>query len=213
MGLEIERKYLHIDLQSMRQTLTDNGAHCLGTHFESNWVFDTAGKTLTEGGCLLRLRSQEWADKTRHLLTLKLPSAESGAFKVREERETEVSNGLEMRGIFEGLGYVVVARYEKVREPWRMDMVEVELDALPFADVVELEGRAVDIESVQRRLGLDNAEISTKSYHELHQVWLRQNNKPPQFSFVFDEAQRGEWRKKLGLPEPAAEAQALKRQG
>ena len=47
-----------------------------------------------------------------------------------------------------------------------MDTVEVELDALPFAQVVELEGRAQDIARVEKRLNLDNAEISIKSYHE-----------------------------------------------
>lgn len=201
MGLEIERKYLHVDLKTVRQALVDNGAHCLGAHFESNWVFDVAQGALVAGGKLLRLRSQEWRDKTRHLLTLKLPAAESGGFKVREERETEVTDGAALRGILEGLGYAVAARYEKVREPWRMDSVEVELDALPFAEVVELEGRAQDIARVEKRLHLDNAEISIKSYHELHQEWLRQNNKPKQLSFVFDEAQKAQWRAVLGLAE------------
>lgn len=199
MGLEIERKYLHVDLQTLRQTLVDNGAHCLGAHFESNWVFDTAQGALVTGGKLLRLRSQEWRDKTCHLLTLKLPAAEGGGFKVREERETEVADGAALRGILEGLGYTVAARYEKVREPWRLDTLEVELDALPFAEVVELEGRAQDIERAEKRLNLDNVEISIKSYHELHQEWLRQNNKPKQLSFVFDEARRAHWRAVLGL--------------
>ena len=203
MGLEIERKYLHIDLQSVRQKLVDCGAHCLGAHFESNWVYDTAEGGLMGGGQLLRLRTQQWHDKTRYLLTLKLPVIHSGGFKVREERETEVANGADMRSILEGLGYRVAARYEKIREPWRMDTVEVELDILPFAQVVELEGRAQDIESVERRLNLDNAEISIKSYHELHQEWLRQNNKPKQLSFVFDEAQRAHWRTVLGLNDKA----------
>ena len=36
MPLEVERKYLHVDLQALRQTLEDSGAHCLGAHFESN---------------------------------------------------------------------------------------------------------------------------------------------------------------------------------
>ena len=53
MGLEIERKYLHIDLQSVRQKLVDCGAHCLGAHFESNWVYDTAEGGLVGGGQLL----------------------------------------------------------------------------------------------------------------------------------------------------------------
>ena len=212
MGLEIERKYLHVNLQSLRQALVDSGAHCLGAHFECNWVFDTAQGALVTGGKLLRLRSQEWQGKTCHLLTLKLPVSESSGFKVREERETEVANGAEMRSILEGLDYRVAARYEKIREPWRMDIVEVELDILPFAEVVELEGRAQDIESVERRLNLDNAEISTKSYHELHQEWLRQNHKPAQLSFVFDEAQSEHWRKKLGLTDKAATNPASTRQ-
>ena len=212
MGLEIERKYLHIDLQSVRQKLVDCGAHCLGAHFESNWVYDTAEGGLVGGGQLLRLRTQQWSGTTRHLLTLKLPVTHSGGFKVREERETEVADGAELRSILQGLGYRVAARYEKIREPWRMDIVEVELDILPFAEVVELEGRAQDIESVERRLNLDNAEISTKSYHELHQEWLRQNHKPTQLSFVFDEAQSEHWRKKLGLTDKAATNPASTRQ-
>ena len=212
MGLEIERKYLQVNLQTLRQTLVDNGAHCLGAHFECNWVFDTSAGGLVTGGQLLRLRSQLWQDKTRHLLTLKLPVLQSGGFKMREERETEVADGEAMRSILEGLGYIVAARYEKIREPWRIDTVEVELDVLPFAEVVELEGRAQDIESVERRLNLDNAEISTKSYHELHQEWLRQNHKPEQLSFVFDEAQREHWRTLLGLTDRAATNPASTRQ-
>ena len=212
MGLEIERKYLQVNLQTVRQTLVDNGAHCLGAHFECNWVFDTPAGALVVGGRLLRLRSQFWQDKTRHLLTLKLPADVTGGFKVREERETEVADGATLRTILEGLGYTLAARYEKIREPWRMDTVEVELDVLPFAEVVELEGRAQDIESVERRLKLDNAEISTKSYHELHQEWLRQNHKPEQLSFVFDEAQREHWRALLGLTDRAAVNPATTRQ-
>ena len=62
MGLEIERKYLHINLQSLRQKLVDCGAHCLGVHFESNWVYDSAEGGLVGGGQLLRLRSQQWRE-------------------------------------------------------------------------------------------------------------------------------------------------------
>ena len=202
MGLEIERKYLHVDMKALRQALVDNGAHCLGAHFESNRVFD-AGNALLESGRLLRLRTQEWPDRTRHLLTLKLPAAEAGNFKRREERETLVADGEALCSILTGLGYAVTARYEKVREPWRMGAVEIELDVLPFAEVVELEGPEEEIVSVAARLHLDSAEISAKSYHELHQDWLRQHNRPPRFSFVFDAARRADWRERLGLPRDA----------
>ncbi len=75
----------------------------------------------------------------------------------------------------------------------------MELDALPFADVVELEGEAGHIDRVAARLGLDKAEISTKSYHQLHQEWRRLHNLPPDLSFVFDAEQRRRCRRELGL--------------
>ena len=201
MPLEVERKYLHVDMVSLRESLSRCGAHCRGAHFESNWVFDTAGHELFESGRLLRLRSQEWPKTICHVLTVKLPVTESGQFKVRDERETPVADGAAMRDILQGLGFQVVARYEKVRESWLMEDVAVELDVLPFMEAAELEGLAAHIAAAQHRLGLDKAEISTKSYHQLHQDWLLQKHLPPQFSFVFAEAEKARWRRKLGLPE------------
>ena len=202
MALEVERKFLDVKLDTLRRKLAAEGAVCLGAHFESNTVFDAQGRSLIASGCLLRLRSQEWATRISHVLTLKLPAevpAGSGQYKVREEREVEVADAPAMQHILEGLGYSATARYEKVREPWHLDGVEVELDVLPFMEAVELEGEPGAIEAVQRRLGLDNTAMSTKNYHELHQEWLQRNNLPARLSFVFSEAQRKAWRQQLGL--------------
>ena len=202
MALEVERKFLDVKLDTLRRKLAAEGALCLGAHFESNTVFDAQGRSLIASGCLLRLRSQEWATRISHVLTLKLPAevpAGSGQYKVREEREVEVADAPAMQHILEGLGYSATARYEKVREPWHLDGVEVELDVLPFMEAVELEGEPGAIEAVQRRLGLDNTAMSTKNYHELHQEWLQRNNLPVRLSFVFSEAQRKAWRQQLGL--------------
>ena len=202
MALEVERKFLDVKLDTLRRRLAAEGALCLGAHFESNTVFDAQGRSLIASGCLLRLRSQEWATRISHVLTLKLPAevpAGSGQYKVREEREVEVADAPAMQHILEGLGYSATARYEKVREPWHLDGVEVELDVLPFMEAVELEGEPGAIEAVQRRLGLDKTAMSTKNYHELHQEWLQRNNLPVRLSFVFSEAQRKAWRQQLGL--------------
>lgn len=202
MALEVERKFLDVKLDTLRRKLAAEGALCLGAHFESNTVFDAQGRSLIASGCLLRLRSQEWATRISHVLTLKLPAevpAGSGQYKVREEREVEVADASAMQHILEGLGYSATARYEKVREPWHLDGVEVELDVLPFMEAVELEGEPGAIEAVQRRLGLDKTAMSTKNYHELHQEWLQRNNLPARLSFVFSEAQRKAWRQQLGL--------------
>ena len=204
MALEVERKFLDVKLDTLRRRLVAERARSLGAHFESNTVFEAQDGSLMGSGRLLRLRSQEWATRFRHVLTLKLPvevPAGAGQYKVRDEREVEVADASAMQLILEGLGYSAVARYEKVREPWRLDGVEVELDVLPFMEAVELEGEPGAIETAQRRLGLDKMAMSTKNYHELHQEWLQRNNLPARRSFVFSEAQREAWRQQLGLGE------------
>lgn len=213
MALEIERKYLGVDFGRLRLALAKAGAQDLGAHFESNTVYDTPGLSLCAARKLLRVRSQEWPDRTRHVLTMKLPvPAPAGAtFKAREERELEVQSAAVMGSVLLGLGFVVAARYEKVRSVWRLASgapdgapVLVELDELPFANVVELEGGAGSIDAVAARLGLDKREISTKSYHALHQEWRSAQGLPPERSFVFGPEERRSLRQHLGLPDEAA---------
>lgn len=204
MPLEVERKYLNVDFEILRGSLRELGAEHLGAHFERNLVFDTPEARLRKSRRLLRLRTQEWPGRTRHLLTLKLSAPNSEHFKVREERELEIADASALQGLLEGLGYRVAARYEKIREPWRLEGVEVELDVLPFAQVVEMEGPAAHISRVQKRLGLDNAQISTKTYHQLHQDWRRGHSLAPDLSFVFGKEQNQLWRQRLGLACKAA---------
>ena len=211
MALEIERKYLGVDFGRLRLALGAAGAEDLGAHFESNVVYDTPELSLRAAGELLRVRSQEWPGRTRHVLTLKLPVASSGAFKAREERELAVESGAVMGSVLEGLGFVAAARYEKVRSVWRLAQdahggapMLVELDELPFTRVVELEGAPDAIDAVAVLLGLDKHEISTKSYHALHQEWRSAKGLPPERSFVFGPEERYALRRRLGLPEEAA---------
>lgn len=129
MALEVERKYLDVDFALLRRRLEAAGARDCGTHFESNIVFDTPDGRLFASGRLLRLRSQEWPARVRHVLTLKLPASESdardaeaGCFKAREERELEVPDAEAMSGVLQGLGYAPVARYEKLRSLWQLTL-------------------------------------------------------------------------------------------
>ena len=55
MALEVERKFLDVDLDDLRNRLREQGAHCLGAHFEANTVFDTPEGDLFSSGRLLRL--------------------------------------------------------------------------------------------------------------------------------------------------------------
>lgn len=213
MTLEIERKYLDVDFELLRRALAGAGAQDLGAHFESNGIFDTPDLALLASGRLLRVRRQEWRDRTRHVLTLKLPvpGAPAGAFKAREERELAVESAAAMSAVLEGLGYGEIARYEKVRSVWRLAAFRpggagmlVELDELPFARVVELEGDAEALDAAALLLGLDKYRISTKSYHALHQEWRCAQGLPQERSFVFGTDERRRLRERLGLPEKTA---------
>lgn len=202
MALEIERKYLNVDLEEMRHRLSSLNAHCTGKHFESNWVFDTPQQDLFKSKRLLRLRRQEWSNAIHHILTLKLPVTGSISllnYKVGEELEIEVSDPFVTSSILASLGYTVYARYEKVREPWQLNGVEIELDILPFASVLEMEGTESSIELAAADLRLDDISISTKNYHQLNQEWREQQGLPFESSFVFTAEIRKKLRQSLGL--------------
>lgn len=202
MALEIERKYLEVDFDSLRRRLRQCGAQGGHVHLERNRIYDLPDGSLRAGHHLLRLRSQEWPDHAQNVLTLKLPpvSAPDAAFKVREERETPVADAAQMHSILEGLGYVVRACYEKIRETWTLEHTSIDMDIVPFARVVELEGPEEEILRLEALLGLDDVPVSTQSYHYLHQEWRQRNNLPPDLSFVFTPEELARWRRDLGLP-------------
>lgn len=205
MAREVERKYLGADFARLRTLLRAHAGQSDGMHFESNILFDTADAVLYGCGRLLRLRTRRWATREDHVLTCKLPhpAATSGPetdFKIREERECRVEDADGMRLILEGLGYAAVARYEKFRESWRLDTVSVDMDILPFGQVVELEGDAVSIRKIEVLLELDKLPMRTDSYHALHQQWRAERHLPPERSFVFTPREAAQWRAELGLP-------------
>ena len=200
MPLEIERKYLGCDLEQLREKLRANAARFLGCHFEHNDVFETDPPSLTPASSLLRLRTcVQKGEGFRHFLTLKLPVQSESSCKVREEREVSVADAAMMRSILAGLGYFPQASYEKVREVWRLQALELVIDTLPFMTAVEMEGSEEEIVQCESLLGLAEIEVSTASYHELHQQWLRERGLPPALSFVFSDNDRAQKLAELGL--------------
>ncbi len=88
--------------------------------------------------------------------------------KVREERETEVSDPVEARAILAGLGLEPRFRYDKRREEWDCSGSVVALDETPIGDFVEIEGDPPTIRRVVALLALDASESSPYSYAELY---------------------------------------------
>lgn len=189
MSLEIEKKYLNPDFQTVRERLVDAQATYCATHFEENWLFDTPDRRLRSANILLRLRRADGGTLT----VKKKPDASTpfdGRFKVLEEMETAVLDLESMRMILEMLGYVIVFQYEKIRETWQWHACTVCLDTLPFAQFVELEGTSESIELTARRLDLDKLESSTGNYPRIYADHCRSLGISGQDGLLFTSAQR-----------------------
>lgn len=207
--METERKYLDADLASLRERLRMLGASSDGPHFESNIVFDTADKALFAGGRLLRLRTREWRDKSDAILTCKYPCADKDyshtLVKAKGELELKVEDTATMSHILAQLGFQPVARYEKLRESWRLpaasgeSIYEVDLDSLPFGDVIEIEGDPVGMDALADMLGLDKCKISLKTYHDLNEDWRRSRGLEMPGNLLFEPESRRQLRTGLGL--------------
>ena len=162
---EIEVKVPCADLAGVRQHLEASGASRLSArHFESNDLYDDAEKRLSSQGRTIRLRRAGG----RAILTYKGKARFQGGIKVREERETEVTDPIETQAILAGVGLARRFRYEKYREEWRFEECTIALDETPIGTFVEVEGDPTAIRRVLSTLGLDSSSALPYSYGRLY---------------------------------------------
>jgi len=151
--LEIEVKFLVRDLDTIHQRLLEAGAKSHKARvFEINYRYDTPWDSLLLQGKLLRLRQDTLAR-----ITYKGHPEEAveSEVRVREELEIEVEDFHITAAILERVGFQRQQVYEKYRQTFRMDQVEVVLDEMPFGNFVELEGEESALRAAGTRLGLD----------------------------------------------------------
>jgi adenylate cyclase class IV len=136
---------------------------------------------------------------TRQVLTFKRPTAAqlaaprndrypgSGAHKVREEIEAEVSDSANLTKIFEGLGMRGWFRYEKFRTTYRLPAAKswargllIELDETPIGTFVELEGPPQAIDRAAAELGYYKSDYILTNYLKLYAEDCRRKGQQPQ---------------------------------
>ncbi len=182
-GVETELKIPVPDLAPVRTSLAALEARLISDSTrEENVLLDTVDRELSGRGCVLRLRRHG----ARRLLTFKGPASYDGPIKVRPEHELEIEDLETMLTVFEALGFSGVVRYEKDRETWRLNDVEVVLDHTPMGDFVEVEGPADVISSVALSLGLDPSDAVRGSYVSLWSDFRSRHpelNLPPDMVF------------------------------
>ncbi len=152
--LEIEVKFYIPDFEPIRRRMKEIGAASQGRWFETNLRFEDHDQNFLRNDSLLRLRRD-----SRNRLTFKsvpgLPAeVDDGQFKVYRELEVEVSDFEIMTRILESLGYHIAQTYEKQRETFTYENLEICADTLPFGEFLEIEGEKEAIRSMACRLGL-----------------------------------------------------------
>ena len=148
--LEFEVKFFLPDRLLIRKKILGLGALPRGKFFEKNIRFEDSDNTLIGQKCLLRLRHDQ-----KTTLTFKSPPPnDSQQIKVFKELEVEVSDFQTMKNILVSLGYHGEQVYEKWRETLVLEKVHFCLDAMPYGNFLEIEGRQEDIRYYARILGL-----------------------------------------------------------
>jgi adenylate cyclase class 2 len=160
-GTEIEAKFAVPGLDPIRQHLLQLAARLTRPRLqETNLRFDFPDGRLQRAGQVLRLRKNH---DTR--LTFKAPGP---APEQRVELEVEVDQAEATQKMLEALGFGVFFLYEKYRETFILEGVEVMLDELPFGAFVEIEGPDLErIRRVAERIGLPWEERLRLSYLSL----------------------------------------------
>lgn len=149
--LEIEVKFYLKELSPIREKLLSLNASLKNKSFEKNIRFENKTNSLYHEKSLLRLRQ---SDKTT--LTFKSPPPfEQGEFKIHNELEVSVDDFATMQQILESIGFHPEQVYEKKRETYLFEQTEICLDAMPFANFIEIEGKEKYIRKAAEALELD----------------------------------------------------------
>jgi adenylate cyclase class 2 len=186
-NLEVEVKFLVEDLGAIRQKLLDAGAVLVRPRvYERNVRFDTQDNALLGEEKLLRLRQD-----TAVILTFKSPSELdlNSEAKIRQEIEVKVDDFDRMATIIEQLGFEPKQTYEKYREAYLLDDLEIVLDEMPYGNFIELEGNEKAIKDTAVSLGFDWQERILSNYLAMMGILAEQYNLP--FQDVMFENFRG----------------------
>ena len=129
-------------------------------HFEDNVLLDDAAGRLRAAGTILRLRRTPEGGR----LTYKGPRLEGSAVKARQEIEVAVPEPDTLQSLLAALGMKPVFRYQKYRETYAWQDVEIVVDETPVGTFLEIEGPEATIHAAAAALGYRPADYITDSY-------------------------------------------------
>jgi len=162
--LEREIKLRFGSAAEAREAIIQAGATPVrGRRLQEDCLLDTSDERLRALRSVLRIRM----DQGRSLLTYKGP-VQPSPWKLREERETVVSDGETMLYVLEKLGFTVWFRYQKYREEFGSLDAIIALDETPIGTFVEVEGSEKAITEIAKALGRTEQDYLVDSYRGLY---------------------------------------------
>lgn len=173
-AVEIEAKFRVANLSALAERLHALGFHAITPRtFERNTLYDTPDRKLRAIQSILRIRKygDRWVLTHKSLPPDNDPNARH---KHRIETETEVADGQALGEVFEQLGYQPVFVYEKWRAEYADATGHCVVDETPIGAFAELEGPEEWIDTVSRKLELEESSLMTLSYGRLFEVWCRE---------------------------------------
>jgi len=173
-SLEREIKLRFPSVAEAREAVLRTGATPVrGRRLQEDCLLDTADDRLRQERCVLRIRMEAG----RSLLTYKGP-VQPSRWKLREERETIVSDGETMIYVLERLGFSVWFRYQKYREEFGATDAVIALDETPIGTFVEIEGSETAITELTAALGRSESDFLLDSYRGLYVQYCEQHGVP-----------------------------------
>ena len=163
MPIEIEKKYRLTEPQRVAVVarLGALGVERSRTDFEENSIFVNENLKIEEA--IVRIRKVDG----HAILTFKKRLPSTSGIKHQIELETSIANPSAMEAILDELGLVVSVIYEKRREVWHYQEVEIVVDELPFGWFLEIEGPENLINKVEHDLELKDLIIEHATYPAL----------------------------------------------
>ncbi len=165
--LEIEVKHFLPDIKSIRKSILDTGAECVGEYLETNFRYEDSGKNLIRKKSLLRLRKDSKTTLTFKSPPPEEPNKKDNHFKIHRELEVEINDFTTMALILESIGFHKEQIYEKKRETFYYNKTTLCLDTMPFGDFLEIEGQKININEMENRLGLKPEKRILSNYLEI----------------------------------------------
>ena len=154
MQVEIEVKFIDVDIDDVRQRLQKAGAHLEQPMRDMRRALIEEEHHAAEN-MFIRIRDE--GDKVTLCLKKKTKSLEESAIDSTYEIETTVGDFDKTLEIFKVAGWHYMTYQESRRETWRLDDVEVVIDEWPWIKpYIEIEGASEQaVRDAAEKLGFD----------------------------------------------------------